>query len=325
MLSTALALALAAAPAPPIGAGACSLFNLGACANAGALIQDAGFQAALKAFVGQRRTAYLTPGGQAYGEAMTALGGPAEPVRRLRSLYVFTACADASCADQGAVVLRPDGELVAVAILHSDCNGLRRAGDCVNTKVLSILRGGDDDLSVIETLSDWARRGLADQPIASGAPIPVLDRVEVVVLAGEDHAKPSAPPVTLEPRFQVRPEPAPPLRPAAPAILQPTPRPSLAPPLIGPPAPPTPVTPRLPDIPLPAPAAPQAPADDGQSTTVEAVEAVAPRMAPFIPVPRTVYRTLITVEPDIVLLPPPPPPPPKRDDGWKWHWRPVGR
>jgi hypothetical protein len=339
LLSIAFALALAAAPAP--AAGDCALLNLAACPDASALARDPGFQAALKQFVGQRPTGYLTPNGQAYGEALTVLSGPAEPVRRLRGLYLFTACADNACDDQGAVVMEPEGQLAAVAILHSDCQGLHHVGDCLTRQVLSIMRGQDDDLGVIDGLSDWARAALAGRPLAPGVGIRGLDRVEVMALAGAGPAKapPRAAPIeaTVPPlstpvapaisgAWTVRPQPAPgPLPLMSPAPPPPIPKP-IAPPPAKPPRP-EPEPPAAED----APAAKIEGVPLAGATPLEGVTTVAPRMAPFIPVPRAVYPQLTTEIAPVVILPPPPPAPPpapkeKRDiDWWKWHWRPSGR
>jgi hypothetical protein len=340
LISIAFALALAASPAPatPPAAGACTLLNPAACADAGALARDPAFQAALRQFVGRRVTGYLSTGGQAYGEAMTVLSGPADPARRLRGLYLFTACADASCDDQGAVALRPEGELAAVAIVHSDCGERRHVGDCVAREVLSILRGPDDDLGVVDALSDWARRGIAARPIVPGTAIRDLDRVEVVALSGPD--TPSAAP---QPRATVRatpapaplasaPLPAPPEAPVAPTEpakpLIPAPRvqaqaPAPAPPPVAVAAPPAPVA-RI-EPPKPEPAKPEPLPADAPVTAVEGVTAVARPQGPRIFTPMKVYLTLVRTEPRIVVIPPPPPPPPPRPprNGWKWHSTPY--
>jgi hypothetical protein len=327
LIAVTFALALAAAPSPAGSAGACTLLNLAACPDAGALVRDEGFRTALKAFVGQRRTGYITPNGQAYGETLAALSGPAEPVRRLRNLYVFTACADASCEDQGAVVLQPDGELAAAAIMHTDCNSTRRTSDCVDRQVLSILRRQNDDFSVIDNLSDWARRSLADQPIAPGAGIKSLDRVEVVALDG---LAPETPPAAA--RQVQAPKPAP-LQGVAPPAKAPTPALAAPPPPVVRPAPavvrPEPVAPAPPPAAKPEPvAAPPAEiAEPGPVTSVASVTAVVQPLAPRIPIPLKVYLTLNTDIPTIVVVPPPPPPPPpkpkRHTEMWKWHWTPF--
>lgn len=322
MIAVTFALALAAAPSPA-GAGACTLLNLAACRDVGPLVGDEGFRAALKAFVGQRRTGYLNPDGKAYGEAIAALSGPADPVRRLRNLYVFTACADAACEDQGAVVLQPDGELDAVAILHTDCNSTRRTSDCVDRQVLSILRRQDDDFSVVDNLSDWARRNLAAQPVSPTMGIKSLDRVEVIALSGGPPgavaAKPPAGPWSIAPI-----QPIPPIAPIASVALSPTPALRPAPEIVAAP----PASPRAPAPPAPPQDATQAPAADPTEpadTVVSAVVAVARPSAAHIPIPPKVYLTLNTDVPTIVVVPPPPPPPSKRHmEMWKWRWTPYG-
>lgn len=311
MIAVTFALALAAAPSPAAGAGGCTLLNLAACRDVGPLAGDEAFRAALRAFVGQRRTGYLNPDGKAYGEAMMALSGPADPVRRLRNLYVFTACADAACEDQGAVVLQPDGELDAVAILHTDCNSTRRTSDCVDRQVLSILRRQDDDFSVVDNLSDWARRNLAAQPVSPTMGIKSLDRVEVIALSGAQpapvaaRAPPSIQPIT----------PIPPI--AMPATPPPRPKPEIGAPKSEPPAHTTPA---------PQPDEPPPPASDPTDTVVSGVVAVAQPMAAWIRIPPKVYLTLNSDVPTIVVDPPPPPPPPPKrpKEGWKWRWTPYG-
>jgi hypothetical protein len=349
LISIAYALALAAAPTPATApaAGACTLLNLAACADAGALARDPAFQAALRQFVGRRVTGYLSTGGQAYGEAMAVLSGPADPVRRLRGLYLFTACADAACDDQGAVALRPDGELAAVAIVHSDCGELRHAGDCLAREVLSILRGPDDDLGVVDALSDWARRGIAARPVTPGAAIRDLDRVEVVALSGPETQAPpqpratarAAPPVALPRNPTPSPAPAPappaaaavraaPVAPIAPITakaepakpLIPAPRVQAQAPAAAPPAPVARIEPPKAESaraePLPA---------DAPVTAVEGVTAVARPQGPRIFTPMKVYLTLVRTEPRIAVIPPPPPPPAPKPprNGWKWHSTPY--
>ncbi len=355
MISTVFALALAASAAPD--AGACTLLNLAACRDAGQLVRDPSFQSALRQFVGVRRTGYLTASGQAYGEAMTVLGGPAEPVPRLRNLYIFTACADASCDDQGVVALHPDGELAAVAILHSDCVGLRRVGDCASREILSVMRRQDDDLGLIETLADQARRSLAARPIYSSIAARVLDRVEVILLDGAASQQqatqtapappPAAPPPPVVATVQPRPTPAPsPVAATKPPVVAETRPPApitlnIPPPAPAPPAPlelarkPQPVlvapsevrTTAPPQAQIAPPTAPkvevtEAPGPPGPVSGVTA--AVRPRVA-FIPIPRQRYLTLIAMRPVVEIVPPPPPPPPrpKRNDGWQFHWTPY--
>jgi hypothetical protein len=347
LISIAFALALAAAPAPAPASGGCALLNLAGCADAAQLVRDPSFQAALRQFVGKRVTAYLSTGGTAYSEALTALGGPADPARRLRNLYLFTACADASCDDQGAVVLQPDGELAAVAILHGDCGERRRVGDCVTREVLSILRGPDDDLSIVEALSDWAQRGVAARPIVPGTPIRSFDRVEVVALA-EPETRASAQvrtaPVIALPR-NPQPAPAPPAvaaaHPVAPALAVPVAPPAPvakaeAPKVLIPPpraqaqaplALPPPVATAAPPPPAPAPQVAAARAEplpvDAPVTAIEGVTAVAQRQqVKLILSPIKVYLTLVRSEPRVVIIPPPPPPKPKKP-GWQFHATPY--
>jgi hypothetical protein len=351
LISIAFALALAAAPAPGPAAGACALLQPAACADAGQLARDPGFQAALRQFVGKRVTAYLSTGGTAYAETLTALSGPADPARRLRNLYLFTACANASCDDQGAAVLQPDGELAAVAIVHGDCGERRRAGDCVTREVLSILRGPDDDLSIVEALSDWAQRGVAARPIVPGTPIRGFDRVEVIALAEPDTRaqSPSQPQVRPAPVIALprnpQPAPAPPTvaagRPAPPPPVRvaqaQAPKTVIPPPRAEPPAPvalppPPPVLAAAPPLPVQAPvpvpkaavARAEPPPADAPVTSVEGVVAVAPRQSKLILAPIRAYLTPVRTEPRIAIIPPPPPPPPKpKKPGWQFHATPY--
>jgi hypothetical protein len=291
VISAVFALALTLAPPPT--AGACTQLSVTACADAAALAKDPGFRATLREFTGNQITGWLTPNGRAYDETLAMLsGGPPQPPRKLRSLYVFTGCADATCEDQGAVVLLPDGELIAAAALHTDCNSLRRTSDCVSRQVLTIMRRGDD-FSIVDALSEWARTSWTDRPVAPGTAIKHLDRVEVGAVDGPAPAMeplepkpaprnqdydipgpgkraprpPPAPPpaptppppgiprvviTPPPPNFTYRPEP---VRPALPPILVPVPSMEPAPPKPQPLPAPKPVTPEPP----PKPAAKAAP------------------------------------------------------------------
>ena len=353
MLSIAFALALAAAPASASAPGAdgCALLNPSACRDAGTLARDAAFRTALRQFVGERRTGYLTGAGQAYPEALAVLSGPAQPVRRLRNLYVFTACADASCDDQGSVALQPDGELAAVAILHSDCVGLRRVGDCAQREVLSILRRQDDDLGLIEALSAQARQDLSTRPITPGMPIKNLDRVEVIALDGPP--APAAPQIAaVRPAPQIAPPPAAAPKPAIQAApppprlaAAPAPRIVIPAPTVDIPPPPAPVVqarqaPPPAPIPAPAPAPvvvaraepPPPPQPPGEPPVLSEVTVdVAPARVELQPLPRPPERVPLYRPPKVILVmvrprdmepsPPPKPKPPR--DGWQWHWTPA--
>ncbi len=185
MISVLFAFALAGAP------GGCSPHELDACRDTAQLVQDAGFQAELKRFVGERPTRFLTGGGRAYGESLAVLSGPADPVQKIGELYLFSACKDQSCEEKGAVALDAGGDIVAVGVLHTECAKLLLTRDCFERDTLSVFTvKGQEDQPLVETLSDWARRQVAASSAAPGAPLTRLARVEVIGSARPIQAEP---------------------------------------------------------------------------------------------------------------------------------------
>ena len=102
------------APAPK-----CGLRNLPACSTTNELVWDRGFDQALRSFGGRARTNMLEAGkGPLSDELQAVLGGPAEEPQRLADgSYFFTACRAHECDNKGAVVLSPQGRIVAAAII----------------------------------------------------------------------------------------------------------------------------------------------------------------------------------------------------------------
>jgi hypothetical protein len=347
------ALALAAAPVPD--AGGCALQQLAACPDVRALVQEQPFQDELKRFVGNRQTGYLIEKGRASDEAMMALGGPAEPVQRLGDLYLFTACRERSCEEKGAVALQPDGQFVAVAILHTSCAKLFPAKDCFLRDTLSILTNKDGAAqAAIDGLSDWARREVMASNDLPGAPTMRLERVELVEAAGATAvveaepkaarpAKPKkasrpAPTIKLQPLIATeapRPDaPAPETRPEV-APPAPTPAPAVqaeqvpaAPAATPTPAPVAQAAPPLPPVRTPAPQVPAPAAEPPPPptpTSLSGAEVYAVRTRPILPPLPAAPLPVSTAPTPPALLPPPVPKKPKKPvDWWKWNWTPYG-
>ncbi len=257
MIATLFAFALTAAPAPE--AGGCSLEAPEACRDAGMLVRDPEFQAALKAYVGTRNTSYLGDNGRAGDEDLAVLGGPVHPAGRIGGFYLFTGCRTDACDEAGAAVLEPDGQFAAVAILHTNCAAFARAKDCFLRETLSIFTDKDDpDEGVVNGLTEWARRQVQINAQSPGAPITHLEKVELIAAARRPPGRPAPPKID-------RPKPAPAsgrepvARQAQPPASWPAPEPRPEPkPEAGvaapqpPSAPPSPVSSQPPSSPEPA-------------------------------------------------------------------------
>jgi hypothetical protein len=349
LIPIAIALALAAAPAY----GVCALEQLSDCLDTAQLVQDPAFAPALRRFVGDRRTGFLVQNGEASREALMALSGPADPARMMGDLFLFTACRDKSCEEKGAAVVRRDGAIVAVAVLHSDCARMFPAKDCFLKETLSVFAGGSEsDKAVIDQLSDWARRQVAAQAASPGAPSIRLQRVEVLAANGapEQAAVQTAPPpapaalprvaaavpppviqTPTEPPLPPQVEPPralPPPEPAAPpaVLAQAEPAASLPPPAAisaGSAAPQT-LEKRTVQAPAVTPAAEEAARPATPVSEADVVAAVvrqphlerppAPILISTLPVPPTV----------IPILPPVPKKEKPKSWRWKWSWTPYG-
>jgi hypothetical protein len=97
----------------------CGLRHLSACSTTNELVWDRGFDQALRSFGGRARTNMLEAGrGPLSDELRAVLGGPPEESQRLADgSYFFTACRAHECDNKGAVVLSPQGRIVAAAMI----------------------------------------------------------------------------------------------------------------------------------------------------------------------------------------------------------------
>jgi hypothetical protein len=166
MLGVLAALLLAAAPAPPPSA--CGLTHLAGCSDTNRLVGDPDFVAAMKRFFDGARGDHLYPGGALADQAMQALGGPPDSPKRLaQGSWLFTACRAHSCPEKGAVVLAPQGRILAIGLLNFRCRKVEAGGtDCDKASHLDVyLRPGELDAArLIEPLDAWAReREVADR------------------------------------------------------------------------------------------------------------------------------------------------------------------
>jgi hypothetical protein len=179
MISTLVA-ALLTAPAP---LPACRINAPASCSDANRLANSAGFDRALRRFLGGR---WLLAGGQRQAvarQAIAVLGGPPDQPEPIGPLYRFTACQAHQCSEKGALVVTPAGAIVAVGILHSTCAMQRHGPTCFNDNVLSIYARGERP-TVLADLGDWAQHAIAGSYRAPGEPLPRLLRTEVIRVRG---------------------------------------------------------------------------------------------------------------------------------------------
>jgi hypothetical protein len=164
--------------------GGCSPETLDQCRDANRLIWSKTFAGRLRHFLGRRRANYLSEGKHLVSDQVIAvLGGVPDAPQRIGDLWRFTACRAHSCSEKGAAVLKPDGEFVAVAILHSPCGEPDRRIDCASHWTLSIFcHPSDTSSAVIGNLSEWARAAVHGDDNAQGLPANRLDGVDVVKL-----------------------------------------------------------------------------------------------------------------------------------------------
>lgn len=165
-------------------AGDCSPETLAQCRDTNQLIWSRTFEASLRHFFGQRRANYLYEGNPLVSDQANAvLGGPPDAPQRMGDLWRFTACRAHSCPEKWPAVLKPDGELVAVAILHSACSEPDRRMDCSSHWTLSIfIHPSSRSTMVIVNLSGWARAEVDGDYHPQGLPVDQLDGIEVVKL-----------------------------------------------------------------------------------------------------------------------------------------------
>jgi len=180
VVSGAIALSCSATSA----VGGCSPEALAKCRDTNQLIWNKTFEDSLRRFFGHRRADYLYEGNPLVSDqAIAVLGGPPDAPQRIGDLWRFTACRAHSCPEKGAAVLKPDGELVAVAILHSPCRELGRRMDCSSHWTLSIfIHPSSRSTMVIENLSEWGKAEVDAEYHPQGLPVDQLDGIEVIKL-----------------------------------------------------------------------------------------------------------------------------------------------
>jgi hypothetical protein len=144
-----LALLLAAA-AP------CSMAQPVACRTTNELMWAPGTETALKGFFGTARGDYLMPNALVWKQAREALGGPPEaPLRLKDGNLLFSACRAHSCPEKGAMVVTPQGRIVAAALLHYHCTP---AGCADNARLALFYRQpAEADGLAMRALIGWAR------------------------------------------------------------------------------------------------------------------------------------------------------------------------
>jgi hypothetical protein len=114
MCSIALFGALLAATIDEASAKGCSIKALDSCRDVSELSWDKSFPAAVRKFLGNRAD-YNGPGQLVSEEALAFLWVP-QGRQRIGDLWRFTGCQKHFCPDKGAIVFRPTGGVVAVAL-----------------------------------------------------------------------------------------------------------------------------------------------------------------------------------------------------------------
>jgi hypothetical protein len=174
MIGLLAALMMAAAPAAPAAPSprACALATLAACPNTNQLVDDRAFVAALKGFFGPARGDYLYPKGPMWAQAQEALHGPPDDAKRLaEGSWLFTACRAHSCPEKGAVILAPEGRVLAVGLLNFRCRDAAKGQDsCDKARHLDIFvrRQDLDAARLIQPLDAWAKTQVAQETAQFG-------------------------------------------------------------------------------------------------------------------------------------------------------------
>ena len=141
----------------------CSITALQACGTTNELAWDPAFAKAVRTFVGTTRVRFLYAG-RLNDQQMEVLGGPPDPPVRIGSLYRFTACRYHFCPEKGAVVLEPQGRIVATAVLHSTCILPRASPACFNENILSVfVRDPPGAKLIVDNLVAWASAEIATE------------------------------------------------------------------------------------------------------------------------------------------------------------------
>jgi hypothetical protein len=175
-------LALAVVTTPAQSKDRCALRRLLACGNTNELVWDKTFQQAVRRFFGPLRATYIDRNGLVATQMFTVLGGPPDPPVRIGNRFRFTSCEAHNCGEKGAVILEPDGQLLAFAILHSNCAESHGPSDCFAHMTLTVFIRDPVAQNVIDNLSDWARLKIADWYTLPGTPEEHLDAVQIKVV-----------------------------------------------------------------------------------------------------------------------------------------------
>lgn len=158
----------------------CALSHLELCPNSNALFSDKMFIKKISRFLTGKRTPYFERATVA-DQALEALGGLADPPYHYGQFWRFTACRPHSCPEKAAVVLRSDGQIVAVALLHSAC--VPPTLDCTTDETLTIYASNDRGREVvIKDVSDWAKENVAHAGIPEGVTRPALRKIETIAV-----------------------------------------------------------------------------------------------------------------------------------------------
>lgn len=177
----ALTFALALLVLPPVDEN-CSLTRLEACRDTNELVWDPAFERAVETFLGRDKVRYLYEG-RLSDQQLAVLGGPPDEPTRIGDLYRFTACRAHSCPEKGVAVLRPDGGIVALGILHSDCAELRHANGCYARNTLTVfVPRPDPSREVLDNLKTWAATEVAGGYNAPGMPVATFEGMEVLLV-----------------------------------------------------------------------------------------------------------------------------------------------
>lgn len=165
----------------------CGLSSLEACRTTNALVRDAGFQAALGRFMGDRQAAHLWERGPVRDQVRAVLGGPPEAPALVGGLYRFTACRLHSCSEKGAVVLTPTGDIIAAAVLHSTCATAPETPRCADTMRLAVyLHPAADRPLIVGDLAHWAEDAVARLYTPAGLSRATLGGVDIVTVGDSD-------------------------------------------------------------------------------------------------------------------------------------------
>ena len=162
---------------PPV---VCGLKQPALCRDTNALVWSKGFDRAIHAFVGDRQADFLYKGHSVAEQAIDVLGGAPDDAARIGPYWRFTACRAHSCGEKGAVVLLPDGKIVAIGILYSRCESSQPGPACYahDTLTLFVRDAGPD---VIRNLKSWGDVAARDSS-SPGLPATTLDVVEVITV-----------------------------------------------------------------------------------------------------------------------------------------------